>query len=125
QDGFSKPDLVAPGRRIVATLSSKTDPLALQFPDRVTSNGLYIRLSGTSAAAPVVSGVAALLLQAKPSLTPGQVKWLLQRTAKTVPGGQSTGAGYPQANAAVQYTNSLGSSDSGLTPNNAIAKAGC
>ena len=48
------------------------------YADRVTPNGLYIRLSGTSASAPVVSGVAALVLQARPGLKPKNLKPLLQ-----------------------------------------------
>ena len=43
-------------------------------------------------AAPVVSGAAALLLQARPSLTPDQVKALLMATDKPVSGGDN-GAG--------------------------------
>jgi hypothetical protein len=65
-------------------------------------NGNYIRLSGTSFAAPVVSGVIAQLLQAHPNLKPGEVKWLLTHTAQHVTG-PGTGAGYPRVGAAVSY----------------------
>jgi serine protease AprX len=41
----------------------------------------YFRLSGTSMAAPMVSGAAALVLQQQPSLTPDQVKARLVKTA--------------------------------------------
>ena len=41
----------------------------------------YVRLTGTSMAAPHVAGVAALVWSARPSLTPGQVRELIERTA--------------------------------------------
>lgn len=46
----------------------------------------YYRLSGTSMAASMVSGAAALLIQKQPALTPDQVKARLMKTAtKTFP----------------------------------------
>jgi serine protease AprX len=116
QDGLSKPDLVAPGRRIVAPLSNKTDRLGVLYADRITDN-IYIRMSGTSAAAPVVTGVVAQLLQAKPNLTPDQVKWLLLKTARPL-GGAGTGAGYPDATAAVRYSGAIGQANQDARPNN-------
>lgn len=51
-----------------------------------TNDPYHTALSGTSMAAPVVSGAAALLLQKYPSLTPDQVKARLMKTAyKTFP----------------------------------------
>ncbi len=103
QDGFSKPDLVAPGRRIVSNLSSASNELAKLYPDRVVDRN-YIRLSGTSMAAPVVSGVAALLIQANPSWTPDQVKSALMATAKSLRTAGS-GAGDVYAPSAVSVSN--------------------
>jgi serine protease AprX len=119
-DGVSKPDLVAPGRNIVSTLSSRSDTLAMQYPSHVI-NDAYIRMSGTSAAAPIVTGVVAQLLQARPSLTPGEVKWLLTHTALPI-SGPGTGAGYPQVGAAVQRIGG-GNANTGLVPNNYLAAA--
>jgi serine protease AprX len=81
QDHVAKPDLVAPGRKIVAPLAAKDVQLAIQYPDRISADGAHIRLSGTSMATPVVSGAAAVILQRYPNLTPNQVKWLLDTTA--------------------------------------------
>ena len=120
-DGFSKPDVVAPGRHIVSTLASAATPLAIQFPTHVLGNASYIRMSGTSAAAPVVSGAVAQLLQARPSLTPGQVKWLLTHTAQGVTGA-GTGAGYPRVGAALYYQGNVGKSNTAM-PNRYLRAA--
>jgi serine protease AprX len=84
-NGHAKPDVVAPGRKIVAQSAGPLSTLALEFPDRIV-DGNYIRLSGTSMAAPVVTGICALLLQRYPSLNPHQVKWLVTNTARAYPG---------------------------------------
>ena len=79
-----KPDIVAPGRRIVS-LRAPGSTLDRLLPDRVVtaSNGAtYFRLTGTSMATGVVSGVVALLLQQQPALTPDQVKAVLTGTAR-------------------------------------------
>ncbi len=122
QDSFAKPDLVAPGRRIVSTLSAPNSSLARQFPDRVI-DGRYIRLSGTSASAAVVAGVVAQLLQAHPDLRPDQVKWLLRQTARALPG-DGVGAGYPQAAAAARYSGSVDRANGGLRPSHLVAMLG-
>jgi serine protease AprX len=122
QSGHVKPDFVAPGRRIVSTLSRAHDPLRLLYPDRITDKR-YIRMSGTSASAPIVAGVVAQILQARPELTPDQVKWLLHHTARPIPGG-GTGAGYPQAAAAVAYQGPIERANRGVIPNRLVAMAG-
>ena len=86
-----KPDIVAPGRRIVS-LRAPGSTLDRLLPDRVVtaSNGAtYFRLTGTSMATGVVSGVVALLLQQQPALTPDQVKAVLTGTARAF--GQASG----------------------------------
>jgi serine protease AprX len=80
EDGFAKPDLVAPGRNIVAPLGSLDNAVFQLHPlFRVDDN--YFRMSGTSMSAPMVSGTVALLLQDEPYLTPDQVKYRLKSTA--------------------------------------------
>ena len=99
--GVAKPDLVAPGRTVVSLRSpgstiEQNNPKALLSPS-------YIRGSGTSQAAAVASGAAALLLAARPSLTPDQVKALLTSTAAPIPnlGRYTQGSGRLQLEAAL------------------------
>jgi serine protease AprX len=102
-DGLMKPDLAAPGRNVVS-LRSPGSTLDLTGADRLVA-GLdplapaYLRLSGTSMAAPIVSGVVALMLEARPELTPAQVKHRLMSTATALPFGFPTGTGKGMVNA--------------------------
>lgn len=103
EDGFAKPDLVAPGRNLISTLASPNARIYVDHPaNRVDSS--YFRMSGTSVAAPVVTGAVALLLQAEPNLTPDQVKYRLMASANVNWAGYSAakaGAGYLDVFAAV------------------------
>jgi subtilisin family serine protease len=95
------PDVVAPGAAIVSTrvVGSFLDE---HFPDaRVGEDGF--RGSGTSQAAAVVAGAAALLVGARPGLEPDQVKALLRAGARPLPGAgaEAQGAGAVDVAAAV------------------------
>jgi serine protease AprX len=115
QDGYPKPDLVAPGLHIVAALAPGSN-FALNHADHLVGNG-YIQLSGTSVASPIVAGVAALDLQRNRELRPGQLKALLLATAHRLPFAGS-GAGYPDAARARAWYEGEGNADRGLQPNN-------
>jgi serine protease AprX len=83
-DHIVKPDLVAPGNRIVSLRvpGSTMDTLHPQFEVGPTSGTpMYYMLSGTSMSTPIVSGAVALMLQQNPELTPDQVKARLMKTA--------------------------------------------
>lgn len=63
----------------------------------------YTTSQGTSFSCPQVSGVVALLLEARPTLTPDEVVTLLRQTATPMPYEQSVvGAGYVDAHNAVR-----------------------
>ena len=97
EDGFSKPELGAPGRYMIGPVPPGAT-LVAQKPGNVVAPG-YIQLSGTSFAAPVVAGVAAQLLARHPDWTPDQVKGALMLTAKPVPQAQPGAVGVGQVNA--------------------------
>jgi len=84
RDGFAKPDLHAPGARIVSTLAPGS-AFAAMCPSCIVS-GEMIRAGGSSMAAPMVAGAAALLLEKHPQLTPDEVKGVLLAAARRVNG---------------------------------------
>ena len=103
-DWTAKPDLIAPGTGTVsiAAAGSTMDSTKSEFllaGSIATASLPYLSLSGTSMAAPVVSGTVALMLQADPNLTPNAVKAILQYTAQEYPGhdGLTQGAGFLNA----------------------------
>lgn len=99
QDGRLKPDLVFPG---VDITSCRADGTALGQPlDR-----RYTQISGTSMAAPHAAGVAALILEARPDLTPSDVRRIMTETARDLGSVvYAQGAGRGDALAAVEpYT---------------------
>ncbi|PGS52256.1 S8 family serine peptidase [Bacillus sp. AFS041924] len=73
-----KPEITAPG---VSVLSS-VPAYSIYKNDQTNYTYAYSRMSGTSMAAPHVTGITALLLQANPSLEPGDIKTILMNTAK-------------------------------------------
>ena len=82
-----KPDLVAPGNRLIATIP-KQSKMLLDLPGRARScsgsgcTADYLELSGTSMAAPMVSAAAALMLEKDPTLSPATIKARLMRSAR-------------------------------------------
>jgi serine protease AprX len=93
-DALAKPDLVAPGDGIISNAPA-TSTLYTTYPS-VRVDASHMRLNGTSMAAAVTSGVAALVIEASrvthplaPALTPNAVKAILQYTATPVGFGQT------------------------------------
>jgi serine protease AprX len=75
-----KPDIVAPGGHMTG-LAPPGSSLTLQHPDYVLSTGEFV-MTGTSQASALVAGLAALLLQLEPDLTPDDVKCKLISSAE-------------------------------------------
>ncbi|MCH7811183.1 MAG: S8 family peptidase [Chloroflexi bacterium] len=118
QDGFLKPDVLAPGRNLISNI----DPLsvlATAHPDHVV-DGSYFRMSGTSMSAGVVSGVVALIREAHPDWLPGQVKYVLSETAGAVNGQKGLEV---RADQAIAFSGGLQSTDDGLTPSYILLSA--
>jgi serine protease AprX len=114
-DYVAKPDLVAPGVGIVAArapgswLDTNFHSLVLKIGEykndtkNATKDGAYVRLSGTSMAAPLVSAAAAQMIQKDPTLNPATVKARLMKYAQK--DGRlvfETGAGFLNVDRALQ-----------------------
>jgi serine protease AprX len=100
--GLYHPSLSAPGTNILSTATTGVAVTSLP--------GGYASASGTSMAAPHIAGVVALMLQKRPSLTPDEVKSVLQVTSDLMPDTTNSswvqpffqvGYGYVNARAAV------------------------
>ena len=113
QDGFAKPDVVAPGTRIVSTLAQNSE-FASMCPTCITGDE-YIRASGTSMSAPMVAGGVADLLQVHPSWTPNQVKGVILGTRRAISGGQLL-----SLKAAITQSGNDATANKGLTPSTLI-----
>jgi serine protease AprX len=103
-DGFLKPELSAPGRYMIAGVPEGS-ALALkggQNP-KLVKHG-FLQLSGTSFAAPIVSGAAAALIGAHPTWTPDQVKGALMLGASAVPKATQWSAGVGELNLKTSLT---------------------
>ena len=107
-----KPDVVAPGTKIVS-LESPNSFLSTTYKQyHIAGSGknAYMRLTGTSMSTAVVSGGVALLLNAEPSLTPAQVKMAIQMGARFMPKEGLIGAG----TGSVNFAQSIKIADQGL-----------
>jgi len=82
-DGRAKPDLVAPGERIMSALAGGRHGVNAGDDDSEMRDILYAEDSGTSPAAAHVAGVAAQVLSVRPALLgkPLELKRLLMETA--------------------------------------------
>jgi serine protease AprX len=119
-DFAAKPDVVAPGTGIVSLALPGTtlyNTYAGYLVGGLLNNGSkrpYMSLSGTSMAAPMVAGTAALMLQANPRLTPNLVKAIIEYTAQTYTYDALTqGAGFLNTKGAVDVAKFLAAPKAG------------
>ena len=97
--GITRPDVCAPGDGIVGAGT----PTGVTATPGTPPGGRHT-LSGTSMAAPHVAGLAAVLLQANPALTPDQIRQVLEVTTEKMDDETEfwqTGYGWVNAKAAV------------------------
>ena len=111
QDGFAKPDVVAPGAHIVAPLAPDSDFASL-CPGCVVDER-YFRIGGTSMAAPIVAGIAADMISVHPELDarPGQGRADVQPAAA-----RRTAAWEVAADSAIDASKRELESNQGLAP---------
>ncbi len=101
-DGFQKPEVAADGRYMVGPIPMAST-LASQKASNVVSPG-YIQLSGTSFAAPIVSGIAAQIIARNPTWGPDQIKGALMATARPTPSAVPWSLGLGEVNAVKSVT---------------------
>ena len=126
-DEIAKPDVIAPGNRNIS-LRVPFSYLDLTAPaNRIAVNTyipnapswtppVYFTLSGTSTSAPVVSGIAALMISADPSLTPDDVKARLMQTAEPLAAADSAQQGAGEVDVAAALASNAVVSGYALSP---------
>ncbi len=86
KDGRIKPDIMAPGVTIGSAISNPSylaDPLGFILGwEFACGDACYVVISGTSMATPFVAGVAALMLETNPALTPADIRQIMTDTAQ-------------------------------------------
>ena len=105
---IDKPDVVSPGVHTVS-LRSPGSAIDKKFGDVAAIGRHYFRGTGTSMSTATVSGIAALLLTADPSLTPDEVKCRLMESARPLADGPlAAGRGVVDAYGAIHLADCEG-----------------
>jgi len=104
-----EPTIVAPGVDIISTRAlAPVSSLSVDYDIENIEPAyvpFYASMSGTSMATPHVAGIVAMMLEAEPTLSPEEIKEILQMTATNMPGYETweVGAGYVNAYAALDH----------------------
>ncbi len=111
-DEFKAPDITAPGSRIVSTRAANTVlPVLGPVIDEENPDYhlYYAGMSGTSMATPFIAGVAGLLLEVNPDLSPDQIEDIIKETAEPMPGYEfhEVGHGYVDVKSAIAMARNL------------------
>ena len=114
-DGYAKPEVTAPGVDVVSTYGGPRTYLAQEGSESIVDRD-YIRLSGSSASAAIVSGSVALMLDEDPSLTPDEVKFRVMVTGAPMSGSDAPGIDAFGAT----FTTLAGTANGGALPNEFI-----
>jgi serine protease AprX len=110
-DGFAKPDTLAPGEHVASLRAAGVTYLGADGSPIGSPTDLYIHMTGTSASAAFVSGVAALVAAAHGRYTPTKIKGAIVASARPILG---SAAGAVDASSALVKTPA--SVNVGLTP---------
>lgn len=112
-DHVLKPDLLAPGNRVISTFAEGSALGSLLTGRTVCGSGYqcnwrYLRLSGTSMATAIVSAAVTRMLEKDPTLNPSTVKARLMKSARKIQGDPTaTGAGVLDVESAMNATGRL------------------
>ena len=97
-DGFAKPDILAPGRRVMSLRAldgapgSATVQAAANVRGRPVTSSVsfdptfYVRMTGTSVSSAMVAGVAALVLSHHPDYSPTKIKGAVVGSGRGITG---------------------------------------
>jgi serine protease AprX len=107
-DGVNKPDVVAAGVELLGEMPTDS-VIGQEYPTARQPSGLF-RGSGTSQSTAIVSGLAALFVQAHPKASPQQVKASIRGAATGIVPGLTDGTGLVSVPTVVSSLANLGES---------------
>jgi serine protease AprX len=114
RDGFTKPETLAPGDHILGLRVKGVSYLDASGKPIGSPSDRYVHMTGTSAAAGFVSGVAALIASAHPTYSPTQIKGAIVASGRSVAGSAT------KAVDAVNALTAMTTVNAGLVPSHVL-----